>query len=111
MPTGISSPAPLTSPNDCNRTRITARFATAGKPHRAGDIVRRVPDKQDYETLAQLLADPTAWTPDEAAYMRSALRSQREAAAAWHPKDERRRRQMNEVADQIEDAIRRHDAL
>ena len=74
-----------------------------------GDYRAEVPDNDDYEHLAQLLADPSGWTPEDAAVMRSALANQRDAVAASHPKDVLRQRQMTTVADEIEAAIRQYD--
>ena len=69
-----------------------------------------MPDNQDYQDLARLLADPSAWTPDEAEFMRLALAYQRSSVEDCHPKDVRRRARLAAVADDMEAAVRAYDA-
>ena len=57
----------------------------------------RVPDNEDYAQLGRLLASPEAWTDAEAAYMQSLVRSQEQAIAECHPRDEKRRRSMEHL--------------
>jgi len=66
-----------------------------------------MPDQQDYADLERLLKDPRPWTKEEAAAMQSLLKTQRDAAAAVHPKDRRRQAEMYRLVQQIEEAIRK----
>jgi hypothetical protein len=66
-----------------------------------------VPDDQDYEELAHLLASPDSWDWREAELARSLLRNQNKAVAGLTPQNGRLRESMQVVADQLEEAIRR----
>ena len=68
-----------------------------------------MPDNEDHQDLARLLADPSAWTPDDARFMRFALTNQRRSVEECHPKDARRRAQLAAVADDIEAAVRDYE--
>ena len=66
-----------------------------------------MPDKEDYEELGRLLASAPSWTPTEAPFMQSILRSQSHMVADCHPKDLRRRESLQSVVGDIKTAIQR----
>ena len=84
---GVSEPA---------RSSYSARASLCG-----------MPDKEDYEELGRLLASEPSWTPSEAPFMQSILRSQSHMVADRHPKDLRRRESLQSVVGDIKTAIQR----
>jgi hypothetical protein len=64
-----------------------------------------VPDDEDYADLARLLASPESWSEQDAVLVRSLLRSQVQAVESAHPKDVRRRADMQAVADDLRAAV------
>ena len=64
-----------------------------------------MPDDQDYADLARLLASPESWTEREAAQAHSLLRSQEQAVESAHPKDLRRRADMQAVVEDLRAAV------
>jgi hypothetical protein len=68
-----------------------------------------VPDNQDYEWLGWLVSHPEEWTRDDLDTARWMVENQKHAIRETHPKDEKSRRRYQEVVDQLEAAIRRHE--
>jgi len=68
-----------------------------------------MPDNQDYAELARLLQSPRSWSPSEAAVARSLLRGQEQVLAAWHPKDVRRCAAMQDVVDDLREAVSEYE--
>lgn len=67
-----------------------------------------MPDSQDYDDLARLLTSPETWGEQEAARAQSLLRSQEQAVELAHPKDVRRRADMQTVADDLQAALAKY---
>ena len=67
---------------------------------------RWVPDPDDYPSLGELFARPTAWTEEELVKMRSRLVSMRDALSVPHPRDPEHRASMLRLIARVEDAIR-----
>lgn len=69
----------------------------------------RVPDDYDYRAFWGLLLRPKTWTASERSAVEFSLAQQRNMLASVHPKDERGRKRIAEVVDQIETAIANAD--
>ena len=65
----------------------------------------RVPDDHDYRGFAELLSRPNTWSASERRAVEFSLAEQRNMLASVHPKDDRGRKRLADVVDQIETAI------
>jgi hypothetical protein len=67
--------------------------------------ITRVPDNEDYAELGRLLAAPESWTDAEAAYMQSLVRSQAQEISNCHPRDDKRRKRLEQLQAQLTAAV------
>jgi hypothetical protein len=71
---------------------------------------RVVPDTADYQWLGWLIAHPEKWTKSDLAAVRSMLADQKRAVEDMHPKDDKGRRSLQGVVDELEAAVRTYEA-
>jgi hypothetical protein len=64
-----------------------------------------VPDSVDYEKFFGMLEYPERWTEADRRMVEFRLTEQRQLLAACHPKDQRRRRSLTAIVEQIEAAL------
>lgn len=68
-----------------------------------------MPDNEDYEWLADRLANPFDWDEKDYSAVRFLARNQRDALASMHPLDRQRRASAEEAAAEMEAAMAQHE--
>ncbi len=70
-----------------------------------------MPDNEDYRAFFDLLEHPERWSGQDRRLVAFTLEEQRHAVQAAHPKDQKRRADLQGIVEQIESAIAAHDNL